>query len=79
MNSARDLYVIEARYLDGRLDLAEPQPEGFFGPRAIVGITADEIAKAIFRRVPDAVLDGGAVSVWPKLINARFVARRRTW
>jgi hypothetical protein len=74
-----DLYVIERRYTDGKLDLAEPQPESYFGERAITGITADEIAKAIFRQHPDAVLTGDSIPSWPRIINAHFVARRRTW
>lgn len=74
----RDLYVIECR-TNGQLDFIGPQPESVFGTAAITGITSDQMAKAIFRRVPDAVLDGRYVSSWPQQIDPRFVARPKTW
>jgi hypothetical protein len=74
-----EIYVIECRRADGSLDFSEPQPETFFGNGAITGIDDDTMAKAIFRQVPDAILSGDAVSVWPRVIDPRWIARRKTW
>lgn len=74
-----DLYIIEARHPDGRLDLTEPQPESVFGPGAIRGMGDDAMATAIFTREPDAVLDGRHVALWPAMIDPRWIARRKTW
>lgn len=75
----KTLYVIERRYHDGQLDLAESQPESVFGMPAITGIDSNAMAKAIFRRIPDAVLTGDSVAVWPALIDSRWIARVKTW
>lgn len=74
-----DLYIIEARNPDGSLKFDCDQPESFFGMQAIKGGTTDSIAEAIFRKVPDAVLIGDAIPLWPKLINPYWIARRKTW
>lgn len=73
------LYIIESRKPDGSLDFAAPQPEQFFGPGAIAGMSADAMAKAIFRKVPDANLRGDAIPLWPSLIDSRWRARPKTW
>lgn len=73
------LYVIEARDEAGKLDLSGLQPEHVFGRRAITGISEDEIARVIFNRHEDAVLDGRFVPSWPKIVDARFAAREKTW
>jgi hypothetical protein len=72
-------YVIEARKPDGSLDFTAPQPEQIFGSVAITGISDDGMARCIFARCPDAVLDGRYVSSWPKFIDNRFTARLKTW
>jgi hypothetical protein len=72
------LYVIECRGMAG-LDFTGRQPEQVFGDGAIKGIDTDDMAKIIFRHVPDAVLTGEDVSRWPSLVDPRWVARRRTW
>ncbi len=75
----RQLYVIECRKPDGSLDFLYPQPEVVFGEAAINGIDEDKMAKAIFRRIPDAVMDGRNISAWPALIDPRWSARAKTW
>lgn len=75
-----DRYIIEARDESGALLLGDyPQPETVFGIGAITGLTADDMARVIFRRVPDATLDGGSIACWPKLVNLNWIARRKTW
>lgn len=75
----RDLYVIECRDNTGKLDFTEPQPDQVFGMGAITGISENEMASVIFRKLPDAVLTGECVSLWPSLFDPRFTARRKTW
>jgi hypothetical protein len=75
----RDLWVIEPRTEDGHLDFIIPDPSDVFGKKSITGITSDEMAKVIFRQIPDAVLEGAKISTWPRLINPRWIARRKTW
>ena len=75
-----NLYVIEARDKDGKLLLSSnPQPESVFGQKSITGITEDEMAKAIWRKRTDVVLDGRFVADWPANINPNWKARRKTW
>ena len=73
------LYVIEARTPAGTLDLTHPQPEHYFGMKAIKGVTADEIAGVIFRHCEQASLNGGEIASWPSHIDPRFVARIKYW
>lgn len=77
--SANDKWIIEARNADGSLEFDCQQPNEFFGTASIHGITEDEMDKPIFRKIPDATLDGGSIAVWPKLINPHWIARRKTW
>lgn len=75
-------YIIEKRREDGTLDFTSPQPEDAFGPCAIQGITENEIANTVWRLAPDTpvgVMHGGNVSEWPAIVNASFIARRKTW
>lgn len=75
-----DLWVIEARTSDGKLDLTAPQPESVFGNAAITGITDDAMAKIVYRHVSDDVsLDGRMIGLWPARIDSRWIARRKTW
>jgi hypothetical protein len=75
-----DKYVIEARDEKGELLLGKyPQPESFFGIFAIKGITENCMADAIFRKIPDASLQGADIPNWPKLIDPNWIARRKTW
>lgn len=82
-----ELWIIEARNPDGSLNLTLPQPHDYFGLGAIRGMTEDAIAKAIFRRFPSAKsgsdtpipLHGTNIGEWPKNIDPRFIARRKTW
>ena len=76
--SRDDLYIIEARNA-GQLDLTGPQPETVFGRGAIVGMTEDRIAKAIYQLKPEATLTGDRIPYWPSLIDPRWVAREKTW
>jgi hypothetical protein len=76
-----NLWIIEAR-IDGRLDLTAPQPEALFGTKAITGLTSDDMAKVIFRNLPDlpdASLQGDSIVRWPTLLDSRFIARPKTW
>jgi hypothetical protein len=75
----RALYVIESRDAEGKLSFTAPQPESVFGLKAIHGITDDEMAQAIWRKEPDAVLDGRFLCDWPAIIDPRWKARRKTW
>ena len=75
----QDLFVIEARKPDGTLDLSGLQPETVFGMAAITGISEDGMARVIFRRLPEACLQGDRISSWPSMIDPRFKARRKTW
>lgn len=75
----RQRWIIEARTADGQLDLTAPQPEQVFGLAAIQGITEDDMAQVIFRRCPEASLQGDQISAWPRLLDPRWVARRKTW
>lgn len=72
-------WVIECRDENGMLDFRAPQPEGHFGMGAITGMTDDEIAKKIYAACPDAVLVGDYIPNWPRLIDERWTARRKTW
>lgn len=74
-----DLYVIECRKPDGTLDLNGQQPEAVFGSGAYHGLTSNQIAKQLFARDPEALLDGRYVTEWPRLLDPRWVARRKTW
>ena len=73
------LYIIECRGAGGTLDFSDPLPEDFFGFGAFTGISADEMAKRIFRKDPDAVLRGDSIREWPSSIDSRWRARRKTW
>lgn len=79
MSSRHDLYVIEARKADGSLDFQYPQPEKFFGMSSITGISEYRMAEVILNHCPTAVLNGFEVLVWPKFLDGRFIARRKTW
>lgn len=72
-------YVIEARNPDGSLSFDEPQPESIWGMQAITGLTENAMSDAIFRRFPSAILTGDSISQWPRIIDARFSARVKTW
>ena len=74
-----DAYIIEARDTNGKLNLQCEQPTNFFGAWAIQGIFADEIAQIIFRKIPNAILDGQNIHLWPSIINPLWKARRKTW
>ena len=74
-----DLWVIECRDEGGVLDFTGAQPEDAFGLAAIAGITEDGMAKVIFARMPDALLTGDSLAAWPRLIDPRWRARRKTW
>jgi len=79
------LYIIEARDEAGQLLLRDaegkpyPQPDTVFGLGSIHGMTEDAMAQVIFRRIPDATLDGGSIPLWPALINPNWKARVKTW
>jgi len=75
-------WIIEARNPDGSLDLGSLQPEVVFGAKAITGMTADQIASAIYRFFGDSwspMLSGTEVETWPSYIDRRWTARRKTW
>lgn len=74
-----ELYVIEARDPDGKLDLRGPQPESVFGNAAITGITEEAMARTVFRHKPEACLRGDDLDRWPSLIDPRWIARRKYW
>lgn len=79
------LWIIESRNEKGELLFRDkdgnrlPQPEEFFGIGAISGMTDWEMSRPIFRKIPNATLDGGSIPLWPKLINSNWIARRKTW
>lgn len=74
------LWIIEARDGSGSLLLGDyPQPQSFFGDNSIHGINENEIAQAIFRKIPDASLQGDSIAMWPALIDPQWIARRKTW
>ena len=73
------LWVIDCRDKDGKADFTEPQPESWFGDAAIKGITEDAMAKAVFRKNPDACLRGDAITSWPSYVDPRWRARVKTW
>ena len=75
----RDVYIIEARDTNGKLNLKCEQPENFFGKSAIKRISANEMARIIFREVPKAILDGQNIHAWPSIVNPIWKARKRTW
>lgn len=72
-------WIIEARNPDGTLNLRDPQPEAFFGNGAIHGMTDYQIAKVVWRHAPDAELHGDSIATWPRAVDARFLARQKTW
>ncbi len=78
-----DKWVIEKRNDDdGTLDFRGVQPEQIFGAGAIHGMTADTIAKVVFRRrpsLPDGVLYGRNIPQWPSYVDPQFTARLKTW
>lgn len=73
------LYIIEARDESGQLKFDCQRPDEFFGLQSIHGMSDDEMARPIFRQIPDATLDGGNIPNWPKLINPHWTARVKTW
>lgn len=75
----KKLYVIECRDSKGDLKFDCPQPESFFGARAITGIDYVTMATMIYSEVPNCVLSGDDIPSWPKLINPHWVARQKTW
>lgn len=75
----RELYVIECRNPDGKLDFSGRQPEEVFGRQAITGIDTDAMAKTVWRHAPEAVMTGDSVSLWPRAVDPRWTARRKTW
>lgn len=78
-NTVPNLYIIEARTPDGALDFTDPQPESVFGDKAITGITDWDMAQAIYRQSPDAVLQGDQIALWPRWLDPRWTARPKTW
>ncbi len=74
-----DKWIIEARHPDGTLDLTAPQPEDFFGLAAINGMTDWEMSRIIFKHDDNVVLTGDSIATWPRAIDGRFTARRKTW
>lgn len=72
-------YIIESRNADGSLELKGPQPETVFGLQAITGISEDAMAKVIFARSKDAVLEGTNIPRWPSFIHPTWKARVKTW
>ena len=73
-------WIIESRDENGQLILGNtPQPESVFGNGAIQGMSEDSMAKIIFRKIPNATLDGGSIALWPSLINPNWKARVKTW
>ena len=72
-------YIIDCRTESGRLDFVAPQPEDVFGSRAITGIDADQMARVIFARLPEAELRGDRIPEWPTLLDSRFSARPKYW
>lgn len=74
-----NLYIIEARDAQGQLKFGCPQPNEFFGLGAIQGMDEDEMAQAIFRKIPDASLKGSDIPNWPRMIHRNWIARRKTW
>lgn len=85
MTGRTTLYVIESRDSEGRLLFRDtdgkrlPMPEEVFGNAAITGITEDAMAKAIFAKAPEAILDGRFVAQWPTILNPNWKARVKTW
>jgi len=75
----KQLWIIEARDEAGQLKFDCLQPELFFGIRAMQGISVNEMADAIFRKIPNATLSGDQLPFWPRLINPHWTARRKTW
>lgn len=81
----RKLWIIESRNEHGELLLRDadgkrlPDPSEFFGIGAIHGMDDNAMARAIFRKIPDASLQGDRISTWPKLINKNWIARVKTW
>ncbi len=72
-------WIIEARDEQGQLVFSCPQPEEWFTSLAIMGINEDQMARMIFRKLPDANLVGDNIPNWPRLLNPLWVARKKTW
>lgn len=72
-------YVIERRNSLGRLVFDKPQPEHYFGQRAIFGITENEIAQVVYRACPAVTLSGADIARWASHIHPQFVVREKTW
>lgn len=78
----RRYWIIEKRNADGSLDFSTPQPERFYGTRAITGIDEDTLAAETFRNAApntDPVLLGTNIPHWPSFVHPKFIARRKTW
>lgn len=73
-----DLWIIEKRHADGALDFSRPQPEDYFGERAITGMTEDQLAQAVWKYT-DATLDGMELGRWSSNVDPAFRERRKTW
>lgn len=74
-----DLWVIECRTPDGKLDFAAPQPESVFGNKAITGISQSVMSRVIYARDARVTLDGRCIAQWPAILDPRWRARRKTW
>jgi hypothetical protein len=74
-----ELWIIECRDSDGRLDFTGRQPEFVFGLDACRGMTDDQIAKVIYQYHPTAQLSGDTIPTWPRILDIRWTARRKTW
>ena len=74
-----DKWIIEQRDEAGGLDFSKPEPYEIFGMESIHGITEDEMARKIFSIKKDAVMDGRYIADWPKIVNPKWTARRKTW
>lgn len=74
-----DLYIIECRKPDGSLDFAEPQPESVFGKDAITGIGLDRMAHIVYAKNTKVSLYGTNIPDWPRAIDERWVARKKSW
>jgi hypothetical protein len=76
-----NIYIIEARDSQGDLILGDyPQPESFFGMKAIHGISNWDMSRKLFAHLGDKIsLRGDDIPNWPRLVNPNWVARVKTW
>lgn len=72
-------YIIEKRDATGKLDTTEPQPEKWFGKKAIDGILRNTLNLRVQTITKNTKFQLLPVEEWCRGINPNFIVREKTW